>query len=223
MRLQLPPNSIYLITDRQAFRHNPKTSEAELRHAQLEAIACAAQAGCQLIQIREKDLTARALCEFTCAAIVRARPHGANVLVNDRLDVALAAGADGVHLRVSSLPVAVMRQAVAQLGLRDFLLGVSTHSLGEAQSAEAGGADFLVCGPVYDTPSKRAYGTPLGIERFAQVCHAVKLPVFALGGIKLENFREPLQRGAAGIAAITLFTDPSSLQQNIRSIIEARG
>lgn len=223
MRLQLPPTSIYLITDRQAFRHQPETSEAELRYAQLEAIARAAQAGCQLFQIREKDLTARELYEFTRAAIVRARPHGAKILVNDRLDVAQAAGADGVHLRVTSLPAAVVRQVTAQPSLRDFLLGVSTHSLSEAQAAEAGGADFLVCGPVYDTPSKRAYGAPLGLERFTQVCRAVKLPVFALGGIKLDNFRAPLQCGAAGIAALTLFTDPASLQQNIRSIIEARG
>ncbi len=222
MKLQLPPNSIYLITNRQAFRHNPQTTEGELLHAQLEAIARAAQAGCQLIQIREKDLTARALGEFTRAAIARARTHGAKVLVNDRLDVALAAGADGVHLRVTSLPVAEVRRVVAQRGLRDFLLGVSTHSLNEAQAAEADGADIIVCGPVYDTLSKRIYGAPLGVERFAEICHAVKLPVFALGGIKLDNFREPLQRGAAGIAAIKLFTDLAALQQNVRSIIEAR-
>jgi thiamine-phosphate pyrophosphorylase len=222
MKLQLPPNSIYLITDRQAFRRNPQTTEGELRHAQLEAIARAAQAGCQLIQIREKDLAARDLYEFTCAAIARARPHGARVLVNDRLDVALATGADGVHLRVTSLPLAKTRSVITQQGLRDFLLGVSTHSLNEAQAAEADGADFIVCGPVYDTPSKRAYGAPLGIERFADICRAVKLPVFALGGIKLDNFREPLERGATGIAAIGLFTDLASLQQNVRSIIEAR-
>lgn len=215
MRLQLPPTSIYLITDRQAFRHKSETTEGELRHAQLAAIARAAQAGCPLIQIREKDLSARALCEFTRAAIAQARPHGARVLVNDRLDVALAAGADGVHLRVTSLPAAVVRQTVG----RDFLLGVSTHSLTEAQRAEAGGADFIVCGPVYDTPSKRAYGAPLGVERLAEICRAVKLPVFALGGITLDNFREPLQRGAAGIAAITLFTDLNTLQQSSKAIL----
>jgi thiamine-phosphate pyrophosphorylase len=223
MKLQLPPTSIYLITDRQAFRRSPQTTEGELRQAQLEAIARAAQAGCQLIQIREKDLSARALCEFTRAAIARARPHGAKVLLNDRLDVALTVGADGVHLRVTSLPVAEVRRVVAQRGLHDFLLGVSTHSLSEAHMAEVGGADFIVCGPVHNTPSKRVYGAPLGIERFAEICRAVNVPVFALGGINLNNFREPLLRGAAGIAAITLFTDLASLQQNVRSIIEARG
>src|SRR5581483_3507616 len=103
MRLQLPPTSIYLISDRQAFRRKPETTESELRRAQLEAIARAAQAGCPVIQIRERDLAARELCEFTRAAIARARAHGAKVLVNDRLEVALAAGADGVHLRVTSL------------------------------------------------------------------------------------------------------------------------
>jgi thiamine-phosphate pyrophosphorylase len=132
--------------------------------------------------------------------------------------VALATGADGVHLRVTSLPVAVVRQAVR----RDFLLGVSTHSLDQAQTAEAGGADFIVCGPVYDTPSKRAYGAPLGIEQFAEICRAVKLPVFALGGIELDNFSEPLQRGAAGIAAIRLFTDLNTLPPSIKTILAHR-
>ena len=222
MRLQLPPTSIYLITDRQAFRHRPETTEGEMRHAQLEAIARAAQAGCPLIQIREKDLPARALCEFIRAAITRARPHGAKVLINDRLDVALATGADGVHLRVTSLPVTLVRQTADQRGRRDFLLGVSTHSLGEAQMAEAGGADFIVCGPVYDTPSKRAYGTLLGIEQFAEICRAVKLPVFALGGIELDNCFEPLRRGAAGIAAIRLFTDLHTLSQSVKTILAHR-
>lgn len=88
--------------------------------------------------------------------------------------------------------------------------------------AEAGGADFIVCGPVYDTPSKRAYGASLGIERFAEICRAVKLPVFALGGIELDNFSEPLRRGAAGIAAIRLFTDLNTLPQSIKTILAHR-
>lgn len=150
---------------------------------------------------------------LTRQAIAVARPHGAKVLVNDRLDVALAAKADGVHLRVNSPAASDVRDIVRCKGLTDFLIGVSTHSLAEAQAAEAGGADFIVCGPVYDTPSKREFGAPLGLEKFAEICRAVTLPVLALGGITFANLLEPLQRGAAGIAAISLFAQAENLQQ----------
>jgi thiamine-phosphate pyrophosphorylase len=169
--------------------------------------------GCQLVQIREKDLTARGLLELSLAIIDAARPNGAKVLINDRLDVAIAAGADGVHLPASSFPAAEACALVRKKGLNDFLIGVSTHSLAEARNAEAGGADFIVCGPVYDTPSKRAYGAPIGIEKFAIICNSVKIPVLALGGIDLSNFQEPLRRGAAGIAAIRLFADRERLRE----------
>ena len=121
-KLSLPISRpwLYLITNRQAF------SSSQI---QLEIIAEAAQAGCQLIQIREKDLSAQELFEFTCSVIEVARPHGAKVLVNDRLDVALAANADGVHLRVASLSPESVRALVSN---PDFLISVSTHSLAEA-------------------------------------------------------------------------------------------
>lgn len=151
-----------------------------------------------------------------------ARPHRARVLVNDRLDVAMAAGADGVHLRVSSIPAREVRAIAATKGIADFLIGVSAHSLAEAMAAEEGGADFIVCGPVYHTPSKLAYGYPLGLERFAEVCGAVKIPVLALGGINLSNFREPLRRGASGIAAISLFTDPGKIEQSVETILNTQ-
>jgi thiamine-phosphate pyrophosphorylase len=212
---------LYLITDRTALLRSSEITYDDLPRLQLDVIAEAARAGCQLIQIREKDMSARALGAFTRAAIERARPHGARVLLNDRLDVAMAAGADGVHLRASSIPAREVRAAAAQRGLGDFLIGVSTHSIAEARLAEEGGADFIVCGPVYDTPSKRAYGPPLGLERFAEICGAVKIPTLALGGVNLSNYREPLRRGAAGVAAISLFADMESLEQNIRSILSA--
>jgi len=152
------------------------------------------------------------LAEFTRLAIAAARPHGAKVLVNDRLDVALAAKADGVHLRVNSLPAHEVRKVVRAKGLLDLLIGVSTHSLAEALEAEDGGADFIVCGPVYQTPSKLEYGKPLGLEHFAEICRQVKIPVLALGGINLANCHEPIGFGAAGIAAISLFNDVNNLR-----------
>ncbi len=157
------------------------------------------------------------MCAFVRAAIALVRPYGTRVLVNDRLDVALASGADGVHLRVNSLPVAEVRRCVAA----DFLVAASTHSLAEAQAAERAGADFIVCGPVYETPSKRAYGAPLGIPAFAEVCRTVNVPVFALGGIKLDNFRTTLANGAAGIAAIGLFTQPDKIVATVRALLTA--
>src|SRR5262245_6359351 len=134
---------LYLITNRRAFLRNPEITHDDLPRLQLEAIGKAARAGCQLIQIREKDMSARALAAFTRAAIELARPHGARVLVNDRLDVAMAAGADGVHLRASSIPAREVRAVATKKGLDDFLIGVSTHSVAEAKSAEDGGADFI--------------------------------------------------------------------------------
>lgn len=186
---------------------------------QLEAIRQAAAAGCQLIQIREKDLHARALADFTRQAIAAVRPFGAKVLVNDRLDVALATGADGVHLRVTSLPAREVRRIVRQKGLQEFLIAVSTHSLAEAKAAVAAEADFLVCGPVFDTPSKREFGAPLGLERFAEICQSISIPTLALGGINLSNYREPLQCGASGIAAIGLFTQTETLDSTIQTLL----
>ena len=209
---------LYLITNRQAFRRKADSDQSACR-LQIEAIRQAAAAGCQLIQIREKDLSAQDLAEFTRQAIAVAQPFGAKVLVNDRLDVALATKADGVHLRVTSLPSAEVRRAAVEKGLKEFLIGVSTHSLAEAEAAERGGADFIVCGPVFDTPSKREFGEPLGLERFADICRTINLPVLALGGINLSNFGQPLQSGAAGIAAIGLFSDLPTLQSNIRTLL----
>jgi len=210
---------LYLITNRRAFLRSPEITHDDLARLQLEAIGKAARAGCQLIQIREKDMSAKALAAFTRAAIELARPHGARVLVNDRLDVALAAGADGAHLRVSSIPASEVRAVAAKKSLDDFLIGVSTHSIAEARLAEESRADFIVCGPVYDTPSKMEFGSPLGLDVFAEIRDAVKIPVLAIGGINLSNYREPLRRGAAGLAAIGLFADVESVEQNILSIL----
>lgn len=211
---------LYLITNRQTFLRKTEINQTAAQQ-QLEAIRRAAAAGCHYIQIREKDFGARALAEFTRQAIAVARPFNAKVLVNDRLDVALAAKADGVHLRVSSLPVTEVRRAALEKGFKNFLIGVSTHSLAEAKAAEQGGADFIVCGPVYNTPSKREFGEPLGLERFAEICQVMNIPVLALGGINLVNFRQPLEAGAAGIAAIGLFADPDTLSGTIAEVLNS--
>ncbi len=150
----------------------------------------------------------------------RARIH-ARILVNDRLDVALATQADGVHLGEQSLQPEEARRLVKSLRRQDFLIGVSCHSLEAAKAAERGGADYLFFGPVFATPSKAAYGAPQGLARLADVCRAIALPVLAIGGITMENAAACFSAGASGIAAIRLFQDTpdmASLVQGLRRI-----
>jgi thiamine-phosphate pyrophosphorylase len=159
------------------------------------------------IQIREKDLSAAALYALVREAVDRV-PRTCRILVNDRLDVAMAADAGGVHLGEQSMPLEEARRFLLEKkGRADFLVGVSTHSLESARSAEKAGADYALFGPVFETPSKSGFGAPQGIERLARVCRAVGIPVVAIGGITERNAGACMAAGAAGIAAIRLFQD----------------
>ena len=185
----------------------------------LSVIELAAAAGVDWIQIREKDHQAAQLATLTREALRFAAQNpasGTRILVNDRLDVAVAARAGGVHLGEASLPADdVVRwlkspQGIAVAGA-DFLVGASCHSLESARAAEQAGVDCLFFGPVFATPSKAEYGAPQGIERLAEVCRAVKIPVLAIGGITAENAAACIAAGAAGIAAIRLFQEAHDL------------
>ncbi|MBI2956282.1 MAG: thiamine phosphate synthase [Acidobacteria bacterium] len=194
---------LYYITDRQSL------PGADVLPIIRQAIA----AGVDLIQIRERDLETRALLALVEAAVAAARGTVTLVLVNDRLDVALAAGAAGLHLPTHGFPAAEVRRRYPKL-----LLGVSCHNLDELRRAEDGGADFAVFGPVYETASKREYGPPLGVEKLAEAVQAVKIPVLALGGINLENAETCLKAGAAGLAAISLFQQSPDLPETVRRL-----
>jgi len=150
--------------------------------------------GVDIIQVREKDLDAGELFKLVCEVRDAAKGSATKVLVNDRLDIALAAGLDGVHLPGNGLPASRVRPFVKTLGC-------STHTVEEAAQAERDGADFMVFGPVFETPGK----SPVGIEALRRVATAVRIPVLAIGGITHENTAEVLSAGAAGIAAIRLF------------------
>jgi thiamine-phosphate pyrophosphorylase len=171
----------------------------------LRLVNAAVAARITAVQIREKSLTARVLYELATRAADTTHGSATRLLINDRFDVALAAGADGVHLTSRSLPAAVVRQTCGS----DFLIGASTHSLETALAARDGGADFVVVGPVFETESKRTYGDPLGLEKFEAIATALgDFPVVAIGGISTKyDVEQCLYAGASGIAAIRLFSD----------------
>jgi thiamine-phosphate pyrophosphorylase len=185
------------------------------------SIRLAAAAGADWIQIREKDLEARALVELARFAGAETRATPARVFVNDRLDVALAAGAAGIHLGEKSLPLETVTEWRRFAGRSDFLIGLSCHSLESARAAERGGANYIFFGPVFATPSKAAFGPPQGLERLLEICASVEIPVLAIGGVNLENARACIAAGAAGIAAIRLFqvaADPAELAAKLKVI-----
>lgn len=195
---------LYWITDRKALP--ARAGEAETPEDLLALVESAVRAGIDLIQIRERDLPARELLSLAQAAVRRARGSETRILINDRLEVAVTAGASGIHLPTHGFPAAEVRRAYPNL-----LIGASTHNRQELEAAQEGGADFAVFGPVFETRSKSATGGPLGLGKLAEAVSAVEIPVLALGGITLANAAACLGAGAAGVAAITLFQQAEDL------------
>jgi thiamine-phosphate pyrophosphorylase len=152
--------------------------------------------GVDMIQVREKDLAAMDLLDLVCHVREAAAGTRTRVLVNGRLDIALIAGIDGVHLPGDGLPAAQVRPHVRTLG-------VSCHSTEEATQAERDGVDYIIFGPVFETPGKKA----VGLDALRRVVQMVKIPVLAIGGITSENMPSVLETGASGIAAIRMFQE----------------
>jgi len=180
-----------------------------------ECVSKAIRASVDWVQVREKDISGASLLRLirtACEATVEAGGRQ-KIFVNDRFDVACAAGASGVHLGGESLPVSEIA-AWRRHGIETpagFLIGASCHSIEDVRRAEIAGADYVFFGPVFDTPSKRAFGEPQGLTRLAEVCGATALPVVAIGGISEQNATSCLIAGAAGIAAIRLFQEGRTL------------
>ncbi len=193
----------------------PITSGESTPDQILQLVRAAVDAEVPLFQIREKSLSGRVLFELVARAAELTRGSKTRLLVNDRSDIARAAGADGVHLTTHSLPVDVVRKIYGA----EFLIGVSTHSLDEARAARAAGADFIVFGPVFKTESKRVYGPPQGLDKLSEVTRELgEFPVVAIGGITLENAGECFRAGASGVAAIRLLSDAHQLLDRIHKI-----
>jgi thiamine-phosphate pyrophosphorylase len=178
---------LYFVTDRKQTSGRPLV---DVVHAALDG-------GVRAVQLREKDLEGGELYRLAAALRELTARYHARLLINDRIDVALAVDADGAHLGQTSFPVAIARQLLGP----GRLIGVSTHSAEEI--AAAAGADFVLFGPVYFTPSKAAYGEPQGLDRLRQAIEKSPLPVLAIGGIKAAQLAEIRAAGAHGIGVIT--------------------
>jgi thiamine-phosphate pyrophosphorylase len=196
------------------------TDRTQTRGRDLGAVVgeCLA-AGLSAVQVREKDLGAGDLA-FLCRRLLGpVRDTGAALIVNDRVDVALAVGADAVQRTSASLPVDDIR-AIAGGRLR---IGASVHSLEDAVEAELKGADWVTFGPIYETPSKRPFGPPQGLERLATVSCGLRIPVVAIGGITPERVAEVLAAGARGVAVISGILAADSAADATRRFLRALG
>ncbi len=176
------------------------------------------EGGARLLQVRNKRAHAGELLDQV-EAILKLAPADARVIVNDRADVAVLAGASGVHLGQSDLPVAAARDVLGP----DRIIGLSTHNLIQALEADQLPADYIAVGPIFPTSTKENAEPALGIETFGAICRAVKKPVVAIGGIKLENALEILNAGAHSIAVISDVLGASDVRDRVREWITLVG
>jgi thiamine-phosphate pyrophosphorylase len=198
---------LVLVTDRQ-----------QTRGRELAAlVAACVRAGLPAVQVREKELAARDLAELCRQMLAEILPGRCLLVVNDRVDVALAVGAGAVQRTSMSLTVREIKGIVKS----DLLVGASVHSLEESVEAESAGADWLTFGPIYDTPSKRPYGPPQGLAALERVTRAVRIPVVAIGGITPERVGEVRSAGAHGVAAISAILAADDPPGAVRRFLEA--
>jgi thiamine-phosphate pyrophosphorylase len=186
-------------------------------HPDVVAIAAAALAGgARILQLRWKAATASSLLRAAQAIRRQTRAAGAWLIVNDRVDVALACDADGVHLGQTDLPVAAARRLTG-----DRIIGVSTHDIGQAREAEAAGASYVGFGPVFATGSKATGYQPRGLERLGELRSAISIPIVAIGGIDGERGRQVLEAGADAAAMISALTAMPDVAATVRTIVAA--
>ncbi len=198
---------LYLVTDRR------QTAGRPLAPLIQEALV----AGLQAVQLRERDLGTRALLRLAGELLHLTRGRNAALLINDRADMVMGLGADGVHLRADSVPVSVARRILGA----ERLVGASAHSADDVVRAESEGADFVVLGPIYPTTSKLAYGAPIGVGPLEDAARRCRIPVFAIGGISAERVAEVTRAGAFGVAVISSILTAPHVGQATQHLLSA--
>jgi thiamine-phosphate pyrophosphorylase len=206
--------NLYLITDIKQLTDTRNLTPETGRL--LSAVRKALKGGVKAVQLREKDLATRELLKLAYKMRTLTKEYGAKLFINDRFDVALAVGADGVHLTQNSIPVGAVRDAVKN----KLMIGVSTHSLREAKEAEKGGADFITYGPVFRTTSKVKYGAPKGLDALKKVSGKMNIPVFALGGVKAGQIEKVKKAGASGVAMISEILKAENIQKKSKELVQ---
>ena len=172
----------------------------------------AIMAGVPAIQLRERDLLTGELLPLAQEIYSLTAPRAVPLILNDRVDLVLALNLDGVHLRANSLPVSVVRRLIGP----NRLIGISTHSVEDVQRANHDGVDYIIFGPIFDTPSKRSFGAPLGLDVLADVCRNSMVPIFAIGGITRERVRDVRRVGAHGVAVIGALLTSADISGAVR-------
>jgi len=198
---------LFLVTDRHQTKGRPLVPLLQ------RVLTAAAPA----IQLRERDLSAKELMTLAREVQAVTASRTSQLLMNDRIDVALALEGVGVHLRSNSLPVSVARQL---LGARR-LLGMSVHAVEEAVQAESQGADYVILGPIYETPSKQMFGPPLGIHTLEKACRMVRIPIVGIGGVTAARACEMRRAGAFGVAVITAILGAADVESATRELLDA--
>ena len=207
--MQMADFRLYLITDRQQTGGRVLT----------DVVRRSLEGGVRAVQLREKDLSSAALYRYATKLRLLTSEFDARLIINDRPDIALAVAADGVHIGVGSLPVAVVRRILG----KDKIIGYSAHSIDEALSARKDGADFVTFGPVYFTTSKAEYGAPCGVTKLAEAVAALDIPVVGLGGISEARIPEVMTAGVRGVAVISAImaaADPRAAAASLLKKIE---
>lgn len=198
--------NFYLITDRRQIKNSPLH----------EVIRHAVNGGVRAVQLRERDLSIRELLNLAGDIRDITAKRDVRLIINNRIDICLAVGADGVHLRRDSLPVEVVRRILGDKKI----IGVSTHNLSEAEEAEKGGADFITLSPIYHTTSKPDLLNPSGVDIIKRIKEKISVPVFALGGIMAGNIDEVLAAGADGVAVVSSIMKAEDVEASTAMLLD---
>lgn len=201
---------LYLVSDRSLFKDDEDL---------YKAIRTAFKAGLKAVQLREKTLPAGQVFKMANKLRAIAEDFGACLFINERVDIALCVGAEGVHLGQSGIPVSAARKIAS----KNLLIAVSTHSVQEALEAETNGADFITYGPVYQTPSKMKYGAPVGLDSLREAKSNVAIPLLGIGGINLDNAKDVISAGADGIAMIRGILSEKNIDYTVKKYLSILG